>query len=148
MESVDSRLISIFAIIRSLRNLLLGSMFSSPFLFSVGMIVLKRIANSESKLLNSDANPIIRALVKLIVYDQFCAGTDKEEICNTRDEIRGMGYSGVILCYGREIQVSNNNTMKCTGKQESDMVCDIDWFRDGNLKTLDMIGDGDWLGIK
>lgn len=130
------------------RNLMLGTMFTSPLLFKVGMAVLEKIANSESRLLNPDANPVLRALVKPVVYDQFCAGTNQKEIYKTRDEIRDMGYSGVILCYGREIQVSNGNEMKSTGKPISDMSQDIIWWRDGNLKTLNMVGGGDWLGMK
>ncbi|KAF2174008.1 hypothetical protein M409DRAFT_62192 [Zasmidium cellare ATCC 36951] len=131
-----------------LRNLLLGSLFTSPLLFRVGMTVLSGIANSRSALLNPDANPILRALVKPLVYDQFCAGTNQHEIYKTRDTIKRMGFSGIILCYGKEIQVSSSGGLHSTGRGDSNQSLEINMWRDGNLKTLDMVGEGDWLGMK
>lgn len=128
-----------------LRNLMLGSMFTSPLLFKTGFGILNKIATSESRLLSPDRNPILRAIVKPIIYDQFCAGTNQREIFKTRDFIRGMGYAGVILCYGKEIQVSKSNELRSTGVANTD---EIEQWKDGNLETLDMVGEGDWLGIK
>lgn len=131
-----------------LRNLLLGSLFTSPLLFRVGMTVLSGIANSRSAFLNPDANPVLRALVKPLVYDQFCAGTNQVEIYKTRDTIKRMGFSGIILCYGKEIQVSSSGEVRSTGKGNDDQALEINMWRDGNMKTLDMVGEGDWLGMK
>lgn len=131
-----------------LRNLLLGSLFTSPLLFRMGMTILSGIANSRSALLNPDANPILRALVKPLVYDQFCAGTNQYEIYKTRDTIKRMGFSGIILCYGKEIQVSSSGGLHSTGRGDANQTLEINMWRDGNLKTLDMVGEGDWLGMK
>lgn len=60
--------------------------------------------------------------------------------------IRGMGYSGVILCYGREIQVSSSNELRTTWDGEE--KAEIEEWKKGNLETLDMVGEGDWIGIK
>ncbi|CAK4030523.1 related to proline oxidase Put1 [Lecanosticta acicola] len=127
------------------RNLMLGSMFTSPLLFRVGFGMLDKIANSKSSLLNPDSNPILRAVVKPLIYDQFCAGTNQREIFKTRDFIRGMGYAGVILCYGKEIQISKSNELKSTGFAQNN---EIQQWKEGNLETLNMVGEGDWLGIK
>jgi hypothetical protein len=59
-----------------------------------------------------------------------------------------MGYSGIILCYGREITVSSSNTLQRTGSGSTESNVEIAEWETGNLKTLDMIGEGDWLGIK
>jgi hypothetical protein len=131
-----------------LRNIALGIFFSSPLLFKPGFSVLRLIANSRSPLLNPDINPVLRGVLKPLLYDQFCAGTCKTEILRTRDSIKAMGYSGIILCYGKEIQVSNDNDIYSTGKEELHQTAEINHWRDGNLKTLDMVGKGDWLGIK
>lgn len=110
--------------------------------------MLHKIANSRSTLLNPDANPLLRLLVKPLIYDQFCAGTNKKEIAHTRDRIKSIGVSGIILCYGKEIQVSGKDELRSTGVAEVNEEAEIEHFKQGYLQTLDMVGEGDWIGIK
>lgn len=129
---------------------MLGTLFTSPRLFRLGTSILSTIAHSRSKFwLNPDANPVLRALVKPLVYDQFCAGTNQAEIFQTRDRIKGMGFAGVILCYGKEVVVNKEDEgcVRATTDQDR-QAQEIEMWRDGNLKTLDMVGEGDWLGMK
>lgn len=130
------------------RNLVLGKLFTTPLLFEPAFWTLRKIADTRSRLLNVDANPLLRALIKPLIYDQFCAGRDELEVVRTREKIRSIGYAGVILCYGREVTVDASNTLQPTGSSISKSDLEIAEWRDGNLKTLDMIGTGDWLGIK
>lgn len=132
-----------------LRSLTLGALFTTPYLFKPGFSVLRKVADSTSVFLNPDANPLLRAIIKPLIYDAFCAGRTKNEIYRTRDTIKRMGYSGVILCYGREnvIEALNNLAPDGNNHAASDDV-EIEQWRNGNLDTLDMIGEGDWLGIK
>lgn len=130
------------------RNLLLGSMITNPIIFKMGYTILNTMANSRLAILNPDANPVLRAVVKPLVYDQFCAGTNQKEIFKTRDQIRKMGYAGVILCYGREAIVDSSNKARATGEASTTENAELNMWRDGNLSTLDMAGSGDWLGIK
>ncbi|EME79814.1 uncharacterized protein MYCFIDRAFT_190569 [Pseudocercospora fijiensis CIRAD86] len=124
-------------------------MFTSPIMFKAGFTILDTIANSRSKILNPDANPVLRAVVKPLVYDQFCAGTNQKEIFKTRDQIRKMGYAGVILCYGRETVVDSSNKARATGAESAATKdAGLNMWKNGNLATLDMAGSGDWLGIK
>lgn len=131
-----------------LRSLLLGTFFTSPLLLKSGFAVMGKIAHSPSVFLNPDKNPILRALIKPFIYDQFCAGTNRSEINQTRGAIKRVGYSGVILCYGKEVQVSASNELQSTGGAAASENLEIDQWRDGNLQTLDMVGEGDWIGIK
>lgn len=131
-----------------LRSLVLGSLFTTPYLFKPGYALLRRIANSRSPLLNPDTNPLLFGFIKPLVYDAFCAGRNQREIYKTRDTIKQMGFSGVILCYGRENVVDTSNKLKQRGSQASNEDADIHRWREGNLDTLDMIGEGDWLGVK
>ena len=132
------------------RNLLLGAFFSSPILFTPGFALLKKISNSPSRMLNPDKNPIIRAIVKPLVYDQFCAGTKRLEIQAKISQIKSLGFSGVILCYGKEVQIQKSSQPHVDDRHDShetfDQECEL--WKQGNLETLDMIGDGDYLGIK
>ncbi|KAL9014239.1 MAG: hypothetical protein Q9173_001107 [Seirophora scorigena] len=88
-----------------LRSLFLGAYFSSPMLYVPNFALLKKIANSPSPILNPDRNPMPRAIVKPLVYDQFCAGTSRSEILARISQIKCLGYAGVILCYGKEMQI-------------------------------------------
>lgn len=132
-----------------LRSLFLGIFFTSPALFRPGLAVFKAIANSESALLNPDKNPVLRALIKPIVYDQFCAGRNITEIQKTSGTIKGLGFSGVVLCYGKEVQLDANNRPIGYGEGNTPtLAAEIEQWRTGNLNTLDMVSEGDWLGIK
>ncbi|KAF2152901.1 FAD-linked oxidoreductase [Myriangium duriaei CBS 260.36] len=130
-----------------LRAILLGSCFTSPVLSRPALGVMRWMAHSNSVLLNPDRNPILNAIVKPLIYDQFCAGTHLEGIRKTTARIKGMGYTGVILCYGKEAQVLGSN-IHATGEKDANMEAGIEHFKLGNLKTLDMAESGDWLGIK
>lgn len=131
-----------------LRNLFLGLLLSSPHLSRIGLKLLDKMAYSQSVLLNPDANPVLRAIVKPLFYDQFCAGTNQKEVFKTRDTIRRLGYAGVILCYGKEIQISRSNKLQSTGSKYADQALEVEQWKRGNLRTLDMIGEGDWIGLK
>ena len=132
------------------RSLLLGAFFSSSILFTPGFALLKKIANSPSCVLNPDRNPLLRAIVKPFVYDHFCAGTNRLEIRGRISQIKALGFSGVILCYGKEIQIQKPTSSPVGDPHFLHQAFDqeLELWKQGNLETLDMIGDGDYLGIK
>ena len=133
-----------------LRSLVLGAFFSSSLLFTPGFALLKKISNSPSRILNPDKNPILRAIVKPLVYDQFCAGTNRSEIQARIAQIKSLGFSGVILCYGKENQIRRSSQPHVDHLDHSPETFDqeLELWKQGNLETLGMIGDGDYLGIK
>ena len=132
------------------RSLLLGAFFSSPVLFAPGFALLKKLSKSPSRVLNPDRNPVLRAVVKPLVYDQFCAGTNRSEIRATIARIKSLGFSGVILCYGKEIQIQKSSQPHVENLDGSHEKFDqeLELWKQGNLETLDMISAGDYLGIK
>ncbi|KAI7486011.1 MFS general substrate transporter [Hortaea werneckii] len=129
-----------------LRSLVLGIFFTSPWLFRPGFSILERIANSSSVVLSPDKNPLLRATIKPFIYDQFCAGRDRPEIQQSIQQIKGLGFSGVILCYGKEVQVDRSSTLVSSKGNELDP--EINQWKEGNLETIDMVGENDFLGIK
>ena len=131
------------------RSLFLGAFFSSPILFTPGFTLLKKISTSPSYLWNPDKNPVLRAIVKPLVYDQFCAGTNPSETRAKISQIRNFGFSGVILSYGREGQIQESHSgSDITDAGASCGDQDLELWKRGNLETLDMITTGDYLGIK
>jgi proline dehydrogenase len=129
-----------------IRNIVLGKVFTSPFLFKYGVACLSKIANSQSAFLDPDKNALLRALIKPMIYDHFCAGTNKLEIKKTLDYLKTMGFKGVILIYSREIPAMPVEKLCELESVAHDQ--DIDIWRDGNVRTLDMVEPGDYVGIK
>lgn len=110
---------------------------------------MKRIADSKSWLLDADRNPAVRAVLLPLIYKQFCAGRNKKEINETIASIKKMGYTGIILCYAREITV--NEDVPAQSRVEGDeasIIRNINVWREGTLETLEAIGKGDYIGVK
>ncbi|KAL8878416.1 MAG: hypothetical protein Q9198_003768 [Flavoplaca austrocitrina] len=132
-----------------LHSLFLSAFFSSPVLFTPGFKLLKKISTSPSYLWNPDKNPVLRAIVRPLIYDQFCAGTNPSTIRAKISQIKNLGFSGVILSYGREGQIQESHSgSDITDAGASCEDQDLELWKRGNLETLDMITAGDYLGIK
>lgn len=131
-----------------IRSLFLSIFFTSPLLFRPGLALFSTIAYSNSRFLNPDKNPILRAVIRPVIYDQFCAGTNETEIHNTSHAIKQLGFSGVVLCYGKEVQFSAESGFHGYAGKTSAMDAEVEQWKEGNLSTLDMTQNGDWLGIK
>lgn len=132
-----------------LKNIFLSVFLRTPLLFKPGFAVFEKIANSSWSIANPDKNPVIRALVRPLIYDHFCAGTNVDEIRKTSTDIKGLGFSGIVLCYGKEVQVNAGNTfVGHTSANNAQIGQEVAQWRDGNLETLDMVQEGDWLGMK
>ena len=131
-----------------LRSLFLSSFFTSPILFRPGLAVFRAIAESSSPKLDPDTNPLLRSTIRPLVYDQFCAGRDGIEIAKTSALIKQLGFSGIVLCYGKEVQLDASEKSYGYSSKDGALAAEINEWRNGNLETLNMIGHGDWLGIK
>lgn len=135
-----------------LRSLFLSSLFTSPALYNAGLKCFSWIANSQSAILNPDKNILLRAVIRPLIYNQFCAGTNKAEVEKTIADMKRMGYAGVIMCYGKEI-VLDHSAPKAAPTSVQDGTHEaadpqIDLWRDGTLITLGMVGAGDYIGVK
>lgn len=131
-----------------IRSLFLSIFFTSPLLFKPGLAIFSKIAHSNSSFLNPDKNPILRAVIRPVIYDQFCAGTNEKEVHDTSRAIRQLGFSGVVLCYGKEVQFSVDSGFHGYSGKNLPMEVEVQEWKEGNLNTLDMTQKGDWLGIK
>lgn len=82
------------------------------------------------------------------MYDQFCAGKNAAEIDQTSTLIKQLGFSGVVLCYSKEVQVDSSGKTYGYSGDDSAIEAEVKQWRDGTLETLEMTKDGDWIGIK
>jgi proline dehydrogenase len=86
-----------------------------------------------------------------LIYKHFCAGRDKAEVQQTIAEIKKLGYSGVILCYSKEVMARTDamENQFVEAAHDEELTCkDIEEWRDGNLATLSTVGEGDYIGVK
>lgn len=70
------------------------------------------------------------------------------EIHRTASEIKRLGFSGVVLCYGKEVQVTDDKFLGYDESKTTAMDAEIEQWKNGNLETLNMVSQGDWVGIK
>ncbi|KAH1716355.1 hypothetical protein KXX25_002523 [Aspergillus fumigatus] len=80
------------------------------------------------------------------------AGTNEDEVRKTVQDMKSLGFKGVILGYAREsiakADENNNSSFHAEKSQLAIQDQAVEEWRQGNLRTLKMIGAGDFLGIK
>lgn len=104
------------------------------------MPFLKIIANSPSRFLNPDKNPVISLLVRKIIYEHFVAGDCEAAVKKTVAQMKRVGFQGVILGYAKEYAADEGEA----GNEE----LDVRRWKEGYEKTMDMIGPGDFMAVK
>jgi proline dehydrogenase len=119
------------------------SILASPRILKLSLPLMNKIANSQMALLNPDRNPLLHVLVRKLIYDHFAAGESVQEVKKSVANTKQMGFRGVILGYTKEVNVSGGATVS---NGTSDAA--IQAWKEGTLKTLGCVGQGDFLAIK
>ncbi|KAH0613489.1 uncharacterized protein H6S33_005375 [Morchella sextelata] len=117
-----------------LRSLLLHSISSSPRALKSGTKVM--LANLETM----DKNFLLKLAVDKTFYAQFCAGATAAEIAGTIENLRSLGYGGVILAYAREAEITDTSA--------STELQNIREWLEGSLKTIQYVDPGDYVAVK
>lgn len=134
-----------------IRSLIMTYILSSPRLVKLSLPLMARVCHEDAWLLNPNKNPVLRVFVRKLIYDHFCAGENEQEIKATISTMKLMGFQGVILGYAKEVVVDKSATAEeAAGLGNTGSAADqaiIDW-KLGNLRTLSMLDNGDYLAIK
>ncbi|RAK72662.1 putative proline oxidase Put1 [Aspergillus fijiensis CBS 313.89] len=138
-----------------LRSLFLTSVMASPLLTPC-LSLMKLLVDSPSKLLRPSSNAAMDYLLRRSIYDHFCAGTNEIEVRQTVREMKRLGFKGVILGYAREsiAQVSPSSHQETIAAVLQGQLQQAQWeqavneWKEGNLRTLKMLGEGDYLAVK
>ncbi|PGG95663.1 hypothetical protein GX51_08178 [Blastomyces parvus] len=148
--------LSILPLSTILRSLLVTTISSSPLLFSPSLAFLSVVANPESTFLNPDRNPVLKLIMEQTMYAQFCAGETPAQVKVNIQNLKELGYAGVILGYAREI-VMNENEIRALGQAsdaaegaegEAQAIADITSWKEGTIATVDLADDGDFVALK
>lgn len=125
-----------------LRSYLITRMSSSPTLLSLCFVILQRMLDAKSYLMNVERNPVVSTLLKKTFYAQFCAGEHKDEVVQNADFARSvLGYNGILFEYALEVLGGAVPTAEETKKE-------IEVWRKGMLQSVDMAKEGDFVGLK
>ena len=128
------------------RSYLINAVSSNRFLLNSSLRALSLLAYSESLFLNPDRNPFLRYLLKKTFYAQFCGGETQQEIQATVNGLKSIGFSGVILTYAREIEIHDMSRRKKL--DDVKVRADVESWKNGNLKTIDLTERGEFVGLK
>lgn len=142
-----------------LRSLFIAAVSSNKFLLLPSLQLLSFFAQpNRSFLFNVDRNPVLKAILKRALYNQFCAGETEKETRACVQQLKSLGFKGVILTFAREAVFDTksycanhhgNASENRDGVQAAvTQDADIESWRVGTLNTMNLISEGDILAIK
>ncbi|KAI5789529.1 FAD-linked oxidoreductase-like protein [Pyronema domesticum] len=120
------------------RSLLLHTITSNPTLLKVGSTIMKKTAD------RIDYIPPLKWVVDKTFYAHFCAGSSAPAISSTITSLRSLGYTGIILAYAREVDVSSTSSSSSSSSSASE----IQQWLTGTLRTISLCTPHDFLAIK
>ena len=124
------------------RSYLITAMSSSPALLGLTFTVLRKMLDSKNYLMDVERNPLIRTLLKSTFYAQFCAGDKAHEVKPNLAAARSvLGYDGVIIEYALEVLGGSEPTA-------AETAAEIEVWRKGMMKSVEMASEGDFIGLK
>ncbi|PHH82838.1 hypothetical protein CDD82_4571 [Ophiocordyceps australis] len=136
-----------------LRSFCTSVVSSSPLLLKPSLQIMSLLANSSSPVLNPDRNPLLRFFLKQTFYAQFCAGENAVEVGQTVARVKGIGFTGVILNYAKEVELSDSQAgqLKASNArtETQDMIDnEVRPWAEGTLATVGLTEAGDFVAVK
>lgn len=134
-----------------LRSAALTTLMCSPTLLKPSIAAMGLITHPRTALFNPEANPVLNALVRNVIYDQFCAGTNQAEVTSTIKDFKTLGFQGIILTFAKEIVLSEEeraNAAANPGQYTPAHYDMVQSWRDNSLASLRMLQPGDVLAMK
>ncbi|PNY24256.1 proline dehydrogenase, mitochondrial [Tolypocladium capitatum] len=143
-------LLPLSMILRSLGTTVVSS---SPLLLPPSLRIMAALAHSTNPLLNPDRNPLLRYVLKKSFYAQFCAGENAPEVRGTIARLKGIGFTGVILGYAKEVVLTDKQADQleaCKLGEETQQSIDseiVPWA-EGTMETVRLAEPGDFVALK
>ncbi|KAL3457712.1 FAD-linked oxidoreductase-like protein [Aspergillus heterothallicus] len=137
-----------------LRSLLVATISSKPLLLRTSLWALSALSKpNRGFLLNVDRNPILHGILKKTFYEQFCAGENGAETKATIQELKNMGFRGVIMTYAKETAFDHRTKTEqghgiANGASQEGHCTNIEAWRQGTLETVEQLQDCDYLAVK
>lgn len=121
----------------------------STRLLKPAMLFMKLVASPKARVFSPERNLIVNMLLRPTFYKQFAAGENESQVLRSIEEIKAQGYTGVILGYAREVVVETHGRVpEPTDKPTPEELEAIELWKKDTLRTLRMVGSGDFLAVK
>lgn len=145
--------LSVLPLSMIIRSLATTTVSSSPLLLPPSLRIMAALAHTANPLLNPDRNPLLRYLLKKSFYAQFCAGEQSTEVRATISRLKGIGFTGVILGYAKEVVLSESQTQdlahgKLGDETQECIDTEIIPWAEGTLQTVRLAEPGDFVALK
>ncbi len=128
------------------RQAMITSLLSSPRLVGACLPVMDYLSRSELWVTNPDRNPILKALIKMLFYNNFAAGENSGQVKNTVATLKSMGCHGVVLGYAKETMSGESGS--ATATTDVSPISQIGQWKIGNLQTVELVGENDIVAVK
>lgn len=129
-----------------LRTLMVTTLLSFPRIVDLCLPLMERLSQTQSWLLSPDQNPALKGLVKFVFYNNFAAGENETQVRKTIANLKQMGCYGVILGYARETMAEDSVNINTSSNSLN--KAQIESWKRGNLRTVEMVSKTDFVGIK
>ncbi|TID15917.1 proline oxidase PrnD [Venturia nashicola] len=124
-----------------LRTYLITAVSSNAPLRNAVFLLLRKMLDSNSMILNPEKNKALRWIFKRTFYAQFCAGENKQEVQKSVEKMKAMGYTGAVLEYALEV-------LETDKASAADTASEIATWKKGMLDTVEVATKGDFIGLK
>ncbi|KAG2411517.1 hypothetical protein HFD88_009073 [Aspergillus terreus] len=139
-----------------LRSLFINTVSSHPLLLSPTLRALKFLCKpGRTWIFDVHRNPLLHAILKATFYRQFCAGESPSETRAVVQSLKDLGLRGVMLTYAKETvfdvhdkAVARPDTENLASGDNITSCPSIAAWREGTLKTIDLVDEGDYLALK
>ena len=113
---------------------------------------MRAVVEPKVSLLDPTKNQALQYLLRTTIYDHFCAGATEQEVKQTVRNMKDWGFKGVILGYARDVVLNQDDSQSrdasAQASRDAANAKMVEEWKEGNLKTLSMIGEGDYLAVK
>ncbi|KAK6008224.1 hypothetical protein QM012_000127 [Aureobasidium pullulans] len=132
---------------RTLQALPISTLVRSLIVFSATALPARLLA-SIIRLTKKHVNTIesvgpLRWTFTKLLYENFCIGSQQDEIEIKTQELRRIGFTGIVLANAREAQPTKESH---TGSVIDDAQCK-EWV-DNNLESVQQAEPGDYVGLR
>lgn len=139
--------LSILPLTSVVRSYLIMALSSRPAILAASTALLRRsLAPQPLWLFDVERNGVLRWLLKHTFYAQFCSGENLQDNRLCMDQLRTLGYSGIIMEYAKEV-LDDGGEQASLADVEQEKANVAEW-RDGLLETVRVCRKGDFIGLK
>ncbi|OAR03494.1 hypothetical protein LLEC1_07047 [Akanthomyces lecanii] len=130
------------------RSLATSTVSSSPKLLAISLVLLRFLAHSKTRFLNPDHNLFLKYILNNVLYKQFCAGENAEEVEKTLAGVKKIGFTGAILAYAKEAPNEDTDDPEMSLDPREKAERDISTWLENSLETVQLSTPGDFVALK